>query len=147
MIEPPPLSRIAGAQCFMPSIAPVRLTAMVRFHASRVVSTRPWRAIVPALLTRMWSPPKRASAAATTSFQDPSSAQEQDLATVAGETLCDALARRRIDIGQNHRRLLAQEQLRFSRALPTRRAGDQRHLSRQPCHFLTLRFVILPEIA
>jgi len=41
MIEPPPLSRIAGAQCFIPSIAPVRLTAKVRFHASTVVSTMP----------------------------------------------------------------------------------------------------------
>src|SRR5215472_14463327 len=58
----------------MPSIAPVRLTAIVRFHASRVVSTMPWRAIVPALLTRICSFPKRANAAPTTSFQDSSSA-------------------------------------------------------------------------
>ncbi len=72
MIEP--LSRIAGAQCFMPSIAPVRLTANVRFHASTVVSTMPWRAIVPALLTRMCSLPKCASAADNVSFQDASSA-------------------------------------------------------------------------
>ena len=34
MIEPPPLSRIAGAQCFMPRSGPVRLTAIVRFQAS-----------------------------------------------------------------------------------------------------------------
>jgi hypothetical protein len=74
MIEPPPLSRIAGAQCFMPSIAPVRLTAKVRFQASRVVSTMPWRAIVPALLTRMCSFPKCVSAADRVSFQDASSA-------------------------------------------------------------------------
>src|SRR3984893_571220 len=73
-MEPPPLSRIAGAQCFMPSIGPVRLTASVRFHASTVVSAIPWRAIVPALLTRTWSLPKRPNAAATTSFQEPSSA-------------------------------------------------------------------------
>jgi NAD(P)-dependent dehydrogenase (short-subunit alcohol dehydrogenase family) len=68
MIEPPPLSRIAGAQCFMPSKGPVRLTAKVRFQASRLVSTMSARAIVPALLTRMWSLPKRLSAAATVSF-------------------------------------------------------------------------------
>src|SRR6266436_30830 len=74
MIEPPPLSRIAGAQCFMPSMGPVRLTASVRFHASTVVSAIPWRAIVPALLTRIWSLSKRPNAAATTSFQEPSSA-------------------------------------------------------------------------
>src|ERR1700736_819520 len=73
-MEPPPLSRIAGAQCFMPSIGPVRLTASVRFHASTVVSAIPWRAIVPALLTRTWSLPKRPNAAATTSFQELSSA-------------------------------------------------------------------------
>src|SRR5215469_5048898 len=105
MIEPPPLSRIAGAQCFVPSIAPVRLTATVRFHASNVVSTMPCRAIVPALLTRMWSPPKRANAAVTTSFQEASSAtslrQEQDLAVRSGKTPRQALAGGGIDIGQD----------------------------------------------
>ena len=33
------VSRIAGAQCFMPSNGPVRLTASVRFQASTVVLT------------------------------------------------------------------------------------------------------------
>ena len=107
MIEPPPLSRIAGAQCFMPSMAPVRLTAMVRFHASTVVSTMPWRAIVPALLTRMWSLPKCASAAATDllpgGLVGDVLAQEHDLAALAPEPLRQALARRGIDIGQHHR--------------------------------------------
>src|SRR5579859_1967403 len=68
-IEPPPLSRIAGAQCFMPSIAPVRFTASVRFQASRVVAAIPCRAIVPALLMRMCSPPYSRCAAATASIQ------------------------------------------------------------------------------
>src|ERR1700738_3622475 len=66
--------KTAGAQCFMPSIGPVRLAASVRFHASTVVSAIPWRAIVPALLTSTWSLPKRPNAAAATSFQEPSSA-------------------------------------------------------------------------
>src|SRR6266568_1254759 len=60
-IAPPPESRIAGAQCFMPKSGPVRLTASVRFHASTVVLTMPWRAIVPALLTRMCKPPNAAN--------------------------------------------------------------------------------------
>jgi hypothetical protein len=56
---------------------------------------------------------------------------------VPSEPLRQALAGGVVDIGENHRGLFAQEQLRFRRALPTRGAGNQRHLSRQPRHFLT----------
>src|SRR5271165_4021882 len=64
-------------------------------------------------------------------------AQEHGFAALAGEPLRQALAGSGINIGENHRGLFAQEQFRLRRALPTRGAGDQRHLSRQPCHFLT----------
>src|SRR4029453_6220080 len=103
MMEPPPLSRIAGAQCFMPSIGPVRLTASVRFHASTVVSAIPWRAIVPALLTRIWGfPQRRRTALLPGALVGDVLAQKQGLAALAAKTLSQALTRCDVDVGQDH---------------------------------------------
>ena len=146
-MEPPPLSRIAGAQCFIPSIGPVRLTAIVRFRASTVVSTIPWRAIVPALLTRMWRLPKRANAAATTSCHDASSAaswrRNSTLPPLGSQPSRQPLACGNIDVGHDDRSLFAHEESRVRGPLQARGAGDQRHFACKPRHFLAFRFRFL----
>jgi hypothetical protein len=115
------------------------LTAKVRFHASTVVSTMLWRAIVPALLTRMCSLPKRVSAAATDSFHDASSAtswrKKQGIAALAAEPLRQRLAGGSVGIGQHHRTLFPHKQLGLRHALPAGGAGDQCHFARQSRHF------------
>src|SRR5206468_2117364 len=64
-------------------------------------------------------------------------AHKQDLAALSGQSLGQALTGRGVDVGQDHRGFFPHEELRLCCPLPSRGAGDQRNLARQPCHFLT----------
>jgi hypothetical protein len=57
MIEPPPRLRIAGTTIFIPSQTPFWLTLTIASHSSSDVCSKPFLLAMPALLTRMSSPP------------------------------------------------------------------------------------------
>src|SRR4051794_8063928 len=69
-IDPPPLSRIAGAAVFMPRKAPTRLIDSTFMKCSTVESTNFVNApSTPALFTRMFSPPYASTVSRTASCQ------------------------------------------------------------------------------
>jgi hypothetical protein len=70
MMEPPPVRRISGRECFTERNTPSRLTAVCRRQSASDMSTIDGTDIpMPALETRMSSRPKRVSTSAATSTQ------------------------------------------------------------------------------
>src|SRR5256885_109079 len=93
MIEPPPRMVIAGAAARIPSTTDVAFTRWTRSHSATLRSLSDATRMMPALLTRMSSPPSRASMSETT----PGEPLRHDICVL--ETRVDSLPQERDDGG------------------------------------------------
>jgi len=82
-MRPRPASTIAGSTCCMHRNAPVRFTAMARFHASRLVPVKLAAAAWPALFTRMRGGPNVSRATPNASLTLPGSVTSHTTAAVS----------------------------------------------------------------
>src|SRR4051812_11862675 len=88
-IDPPPLSRMAGAPVFMPRKAPTRLIDSTFMKCSTVESTSLVNApSTPALFTRMCSPPYASTVSRTASCQLASDVTSSVTNTASSPTSC-----------------------------------------------------------
>ena len=128
-IAPPlpagPSGRIARRPCLMPSAVPSTLTSSIFLRSSASMSTISPEISIPALLTRMSSPPSCSIVAATAASQLASSVTSRRrreradrLRRLPGEIV--------LHVADHHLRAGRGERLRHPRAEPLRAAGHER---------------------
>ena len=134
--RPPPWRRITGATARTQFQMPFTLTDITRSHSASAISSNGWgrsAAKSAALLTRMSTRPKRASAASTIARVDSLSLTSVCTpSTLSGAASFSAAESGIDDVGHHDPRALGQEATRVAKADAGGPAGDDRHLVLKP---------------
>ena len=124
-LPPRPLAYMCGRQALVVRNAPSRWIASIFFHSANGNSSSGWTIWMPALLTRMSTPPQAFTTSATAAFTWPSSVTSIATAMALGADLGRRRLRRgQVHVGDRDARALAGVDGRDLLADAAGRAGD-----------------------